>query len=387
MAGERSQLRQRGQFPCRDQAHFYHPRSMRLPLFPLLRRVGGGLLTAACFVGAFGGSAHFIGARLPFPDVPEAGEKHRWFAEHGDRYDTIFLGSSRVRFQIVPAVFNQRAAELGHPLTSFNAGVSAMNPPEDAFFFDHLMRAPHPRLRWVFVELMPVWLKADAGRRNGGRLAYWHDWERSVIMWESFTAELAKTRKLFGKKSERRKPWIVRLALYREPVELYWEHVRLWLQCATNLGAAIPFTTADAGGSPSSASVVEDGWVRHPDTMEGAALADYQDTYAERLKTPQIAKPGNPAGATALRRMLDKVARAGATPVLVIPPTTSPTRFEPPADIQQSCIVLDFSDPRKYPELFAPVNRLDSTHLSAAGAPVYSRLVAERFAAALAARR
>ena len=360
---------------------------MHRPDFPRLRRVAGGLLTGACFAGAFVASAVFIGARLPFPDVPEAGDKHAYFAQHGTLYDTIFLGSSRVEIQIAPAVFNQRVAELGHPLTAFNAGISAMTPPEDAFFFDQLMRSPHPRLRWVFVELMPVWLKVDAGRREGGRLAYWHDWERSVILWQAFVAEFRQTTKSLGGKKQRRKWWPARLAAYGEPVGQYLEHVRLFLQREVNLGAAVSFAARLAADAPAPSSTIGDGWVKTPLVIAGADLAEYERTYAERLQTPQYAKPGNPAGAAALRRLLEKIARAGATPVLLVPPRTAATRFEPPPDIRQSCIVLDFSDPREYPELFALENRLDGEHLNAAGALVFSRLVAEHFAAALAARR
>ena len=355
---------------------------MHRPDFPTLRRVAGGLLTGACFAAAFVASALFIGAHLPFPDVAEAGEKHRFFARHGDRYDTIFLGSSRIEMQIVPAVFNRRTAELGHPLTAFNAGVSAMTPPEDAYFFDQLARCPHPRLRWVFIELLPVALKPDRTRRQGGRLAYWHDWERSVILWQCFAAEFRRTSAALGQKKQRAKSWAARLAQYGEPVGQYLDHVRLFLQRAVNLGAGVPFAT----GAPAAAATVEDGWVKSPGVLAGAGLADYERSTVERLQTPQIAKPGNPAGAEALRRLLEKIARAGAAPVLLIPPTTGPSRFEPPAEIRQSCIVLDFSDPREYPELFARENRLDGEHLSAAGAPVFTRLVAERFAAALAAR-
>lgn len=355
---------------------------MHRPESPRLRHVAGGLLNGACCAAAFTATALFIGARLPFPDVPEAGEKHRFFAQQGDRYDTIFLGSSRVEMQLVPAVFNQRAAELGHPLTAFNAGVSAMQPPEDAYFFDALMRLPHPRLRWVFVELLPVGLAPDQTRREGGRLAYWHDWERNRILWQCFAAEFQRTEKSLSQKRQRDKPWVTRLSQYGEPLGQYAGHVRLFFQRAVNLGAAVPLLSR----APAASSTVEDGWVKSPGALTGTALADYERNLADRRETPQTAKPGNPAGAEALRRLLEKIARAGAAPVLLIPPTVGPSRFEPPPDLRRSCIVLDFSDPREFPELFAPENRLDSEHLSAAGAPVFSRLVAERFAATLAAR-
>lgn len=359
---------------------------MHRPENSRLRRTAAGLLNGACFAAAFVASALFIGARLPFPDVPEAGDKHAYFAQHGLPYDTLFFGSSRVEIQIAPAIFNRRMAELGHPLTAFNAGISAMTPPEDAYFFDALMRLPHPRLRWVFVELMPVWLKVDAGRREGGRLAYWHDWERLTVLWPGFVSEFRQTTKALGGKKQRQKMWLARLAEYGEPVGQYLEHVQLFLQREVHLGAAVPLAARFAASAPAPSSTIGDGWVETPRVIAGADLADYERTSAERRQTPQYAKPGNPAGAVALRRLLEKIARTGAVPVLLVPPRTGATRFEPPSDIRQSCILLDFSDPREYPELFALENRLDGEHLSAAGARVFTRLVAEHFAAALAPR-
>ena len=355
---------------------------------PVRRRgLAAAWIPAFCFVAAFCGSCWLAGLLLPFPDVPEAGDKHAYFALHGDRYDAIFLGSSRIEMQIVPSVFNQRTAELGHPLTAFNAGVSAMRPPEDAYFFDHLARCPRVRLRWVFIELQPVRLEPDTMRREGGRLAYWHDWERSVIVWHCFAAEWQRVKVWAGQKKQRDKPWGERLTKFGEPLGQYFEHVGLSLQRAVHLGDAVPPLARAALRTGAPPSTAEDGWVKMPDTIAGASLADYERSYAERLETPQAAKPGNSAGALALRRLLEKVARQGAVPVLLIPPTTAPSRFAPPPDIRASCLVLDFSNPREYPELFTLENRLDGEHLSAAGAAVFSRLVAERFAAALAARR
>lgn len=360
---------------------------MHRPDFPRLRRVARGVFTGACFGAAFVASALVIGPRLPFPDVPEAGDKHAYFARHGSRFDAVFLGSSRVEMQIAPSVFHQRTAELGQPLTAFNAGVSAMRPPEDAYFFDHLARCPHERLRWVFIELQPVRLEPDTMRREGGRLAYWHDWERSVVLWHCFAAEWQRVKTWAAQKKQRGKSRGERLAKFGEPLGHYLEHLRLSLQRAVHLGDAVPPLARAALRAAVPPSTAEDGWVKMPDVIAGASLADYERSYAERLETPQVPKPGNPAGALALRLLLEKVTRLGAVPVLLIPPTTAPSRFEPPPDIRASCLVLDFSNPREYPELFTIENRLDGEHLSATGAHIFTRLVAERFAAARAARR
>ena len=47
-----------------------------------------------------------------------------YLAERGDKYDAIFLGSSRVDMQIMPTVFDQRMAELGFPLVLSDSWIS-----------------------------------------------------------------------------------------------------------------------------------------------------------------------------------------------------------------------------------------------------------------------
>jgi hypothetical protein len=46
-------------------------------------------------------------------------------------------------------------------------------------------------------------------------------------------------------------------------------------------------------------------------------------------------------------------------------------------------LYLNFTSPRQYPELWDPQNRQDEDHLNAGGAAIFSRLIAERLAAAI----
>ena len=67
--------------------------------------------------------------------------------------------------------------------------------------------------------------------------------------------------------------------------------------------------------------------------------------------------------------------------MLVAPPYLS-VPFAPRPEL--GIAFLDFSDPRRHPELFAPENRADRGHLNARGAAIYSRLLARELLAALA---
>lgn len=340
-----------------------------------------GLGLGVLFAGAYCGTCWLAGLVLPFPAIPEVSEKRAHLRAEGDQYDAIFLGSSRVELQIVPAVFDRRMAELGSPLRSFNAGISAMTPPEDAFFFDEIARAPHRRLRWVFIELGPVRLESDHWRGGSERMAYWHDAERTSILWRAFAADWRKVQKHLASKNQRRQPWAARLSDRLAPLSSLRGHLALFLRREIHLGrgAALAAQLVTVGPHPPLAAVADQGWVGMDDSMAEKNRAEYERTHVARLKTPQQPKAGNPAGAFALRRLVEKVTALGATPVLLIPPTTGSTHFDAPPDLRASCLILDFSDVHAYPELFRLEHRLDVEHLNSAAAPLYSRLLAEGF--------
>ena len=70
----------------------------------------------------------------------------------------------------------------------------------------------------------------------------------------------------------------------------------------------------------------------------------------------------------------------GARLVLVAPPTVGPAFAPLPGT---GHLFLDFSDPERYPELFAVGHRFDRGHLNHAGALLYSRLLARELVRAL----
>jgi len=98
-----------------------------------------GLLHWLIFFGALVSYAVLIERWLPYPDVPNAGEKIRYLGLHGNQYDTIFTGSSRVNFQVLPSIFDEALAASGRPTKSFNAGLLGLRPPEQGYFLDEVL--------------------------------------------------------------------------------------------------------------------------------------------------------------------------------------------------------------------------------------------------------
>ena len=332
---------------------------MHRPDFPTLRRVAGGLLTGACFAAAFVASACLIGWCLPFPPVPAVSAKYRYLAENNDRFDTLFVGSSRVYHQIDPQQFDTEVAALGGRTQSVNLASAGQWPPESFYFLRRLLALRPPRLRWVFIELMPINENLGVRSEDTLRAAYWHDWRHTALA----------LRAVFASR--------------RSPVEkwrLAAEHAAIFLRWNANLGRGAdalrdillpgrakrpPAWLDRAGFQPESDHHIAD-----------ADLLQYLKTVAE-LRTSLSSYPVSAHYFAALTALVAEVRRAGAQPVFLLTPSLNPG--ENVTGLPAGVPVFAFTDPAKYPALYAPDRHYDAAHLNEKGAAEFTSLLARLF--------
>ncbi len=338
-------------------------------------------LCLATFVIGLCGMCWGIREALPFPDITLVKPKLDHLAAHHDDYDTLFLGSSRIYYQIIPALFDQLAAEHGLPTRSFNAAIAGMRPPEDAFYFDYILRHPPKHLRWVFIELASVRTGVDPDRIGTMRAIYWHDLAR---MWLIFQRALSSPRPL-----PRKHTWIKAIEAQIEPFGDFVDHLPLFIRNQTNLGGGSIFTSrliyaAQRPPLPPRATLGPDlaGWIPtgRPEVMTGDELADFEKALAARRVAPPYRDLGDSISQMAIETMIAKIEKLGATPVLVVPPTTNKRNFYPAPEREKKTIVLDFCDLEKFPELYENRYRLDTDHLNTEGARVFTRIFVETWA-------
>ena len=95
------------------------------------------LINSTICVVAFLVTCIVLRAVLPFPEIDGGvSQKFRFFAAHKDEFDTLFIGSSRIYFQISPAVFDRVTRESGMPTHSFNFGIGGMYLPETGYLLN-----------------------------------------------------------------------------------------------------------------------------------------------------------------------------------------------------------------------------------------------------------
>ncbi len=343
------------------------------------RLVVGTLVLAVSFIGA----CLFIRGIFPFPEIPDVHAKRAHFLEHADDYDTLFVGSSRINHQVIPAMFDRLTAAAGQPTKSFNAGVAGMRPPEDTYFFEQLLAARPQRLRWVFIEINDIRPRIDDDLRGTVRAQYWHDWPRLKLVWQRATYL-----KSGGKRRSLDRLW----RDLREPLADFSDHLGLFIREMSNLGKG-DFLAQQLVSYPVDwrRTLVNNlgkdlsGW-RPTGRGEGMIphfQAQFEKERAERLVKPAPLDPSDEVSQSALEAMIARVERLGATPVLVLPPRGGKRLFFPRPERVAKTVALDFNDPKKFPELFDNRHRLDVDHLNTAGSEIFTRLLVEQWLAAM----
>lgn len=352
---------------------------------------------AILFLTAFVLTCAGISLLIPAQRIPVVTTKLDYFARHGDEYDTLILGSSRVFRQISPEILDAGMAAGGYPIRTFNSGVDGMRPPEDTYFLEQLLATRKKPLRFVIVESNPIRLVERDEDRDTIRAVYWHDWRRFYTLFRR--AFLADPKKKFRRKLTDEGPH-------------FWNHTRYWVQKSSNLGrghellyewieplptpaSPVPFwnfprRVYDFGQSlfvdapPKEESRHDlgrrlDGYrPAGVEVMPAAEQARYKAEMADFRKKGFRYDEGDPVSRDELLYKKKLIEATGAQMVLVIPPYLG-ERYFYPKSIRDLPIILNFADPEKNPELYAIENRADVGHTNSAGSAIFTNGIVRQF--------
>ncbi len=360
------------------------------------------------FLGALAGVQWTVDrVSSPFQGADKVEKKFAYFAAHKDEFDVVFVGSSRVMNQISPRIFDQTMAAAGCPCRSINLGYPGMFLPESSFLVERL-RALHPaRLRAVVVEL-----SNHTPRRNEepvlmAREIYWHHPAETALACATVLTDPSPDFSVEERAGQigRQFGILVRCLLHLGSGWDLLEHV----QSASRRQASATTPTRETlgpdldGFSPLTTTLGQ-GTSNAFKTGGGPAdLAQYQASVvvlrAQTNSPPPTTLPSTPGagfGEKITREILarDLFARqaaslsaAGIAPVYFVAPVTT----REPSFLQLAARgtiprLLAFNDPIAYPDLYRPEVRADRYHLNAQGAGIFSRLLALRLVASMAAK-
>ncbi len=323
--------------------------------------LGRGFRAVGIAVLAFVLACAGLNALLPFPEIDVVSAELRFFQEHRDEFDTVFVGSSRIHHQISPLVFDRVMRESGQSTRTFNLGINGMFPPESGYVLERLLAAKPRHLKWVFIELGELETgripKAEAARRS----VYWHDWKRTLLV----------LRKILDDRDQ------------GNARDLFLFHIALFAKNFTNVGKKIDLSwwSSHLGKTvapPKSLGQDGDGYVPQIKKLSEAEAAAYETGLEEAVNRAE-SKFVSAATEQACREWVDEVRKIGARPIFLITPTMGQTKlgFRPQSGIASP--VMLFNDAKAYPQLYRSEMRFDADHLNGAAAEEFTTLVARNF--------
>ena len=309
---------------------------------------------------AFAGTCGLLHSHLPFPSVPDLAPRFRYFEEHKDEFNVIFIGSSRIRHGIVPERFDEAAAKSGFRAHSFNLGYSGMWPPESYYYLRQVLALRPKKLRWVIMELMDYRFGQVEGQATTMRSVYWHD-ARHTGMAFRLVAESPSPS--------------------TEKAKLIAGHARLFLQRMAHLGRGAEWLQARYFPEKKKTDM---SWVKRRGFDPEPAGEWSEGTRAEferQIRAFEQTPPSDrirPGFLAALRDLERSVNQAGAKMALVVPPTVRPEEhLNLPQPVGFGFFAFD--NPAEYPRLYLPELHYDPGHLNEAGAREFTSLLAQRF--------
>ena len=319
------------------------------------------LLVGLFCVGMFG-TAAVVDRWLPMLPVPLVKDKVEWLAQHGDEYDTFFIGSSRTLCHIIPERFDQLMAQAGTPTRSFNLGVYGMRSPEDTYLLETVLAHRRAPLKFVVVEANPVMTRSEVGVHGTLRAVYWHDFKRLWAVWSGIMES-----KVEG-------------GIFAKTAALQY-NLDVYLTKMLSLGRGREQLEARFANLPTSSSGSLgrrlDGYFLDDTPLRVIAEANWQ-TLQKNLRKPLRLDHGIRASQVELQAKRRLVEPFGGRMVTFAPPLTGMKIFVPDPKMQPPLPCFNFSMPDRYPELYRKENRFDEGHLNQQGAEFFTRRLVEQ---------
>jgi hypothetical protein len=339
------------------------------------------LINSTICIVAFLVTCIALRAVLPFPEIDGGvSQKFRFFAANKNEFDTLFIGSSRIYFQMSPAIFDRVTRENGLPTHSFNFGIGGMYVPETGYLLEQILKLKPRNLRWVFIEFDDLQTKWSPENQTSRRALYWADWKRVSLLFRKLTdagtgppqlPSFAKFRDVVLRQKSDKDPGSL-LGFYATQFEKNYTNVA---RAADILDYFVGRDTNERLASYLGAA--GDGYVSKANRMSPSQAAAYERALAAAMA--QIGtRPVSTYTTEAYRQCAQEVRNIGATPVLLITPNTTQINITT-ENTALPALVMAFNNPGTHPNLYRSDVRRDGQHLNESGAEEFTRIVAANF--------
>jgi hypothetical protein len=317
-----------------------------------------------------------LGALFP-RQVSGISLKLRRFKAQKKQFDIIFIGSSRIYHGVSPKAFDDTLLRAGRRWRSFNAAMDGMNPAEEFAFTRRLLALHPPKLKYIFFEF-----QSDPGAGTptrddwvSERDVYWRDRDSLMAGFRKFAIGLSSPGNAFpGDRFS-----LGRLSYFGP---LLSADTRLWARNMTNFGEGFEIVERAVGALPLRADDNQlppnwDGFFPMAGPMSGEALTDYRKVSKDLQEHPVKRLP-DAIMRSELSRFSHAMAAKNIQVIFVLPPALIGNRGAA-IDAPPGNLLLTYDDRVRYTQFYDEENRLDTQHLNARGADLFSRTLATDF--------
>ena len=325
------------------------------------------LLMAVTFSVIASGFSLFLRHQAPVPDMNVLSPKLAAYQAHADAYDTVFIGTSRTFYHVVPDEVEDAVESAGCPRPNvFNFGVFGLTGAEQDWLVDQVLAAGKGTLRTVIIE-DPLPEARALDNVTNERARFFHG-----------PAEYEATAKSIASFPESAPKKIFRLGIFGAGAAYDLSGVGR---------AAALFFPAPEKPVPFKLDMESDGFeilgshptpdidarrqdfLNHPDKFD-AAMARYGAASDENVA----------ARAIYLEDRLRRIRSLGLNAALFISPDPAELDRTPRVGVELARIapdlpVLNFNRPDAYPALFERGLWFDHSHYGEAGARALSRVL------------
>ncbi|NET24364.1 hypothetical protein [Okeania sp. SIO1I7] len=323
---------------------------------------------------------------FPYPNIPNYGNdvslKLKYFAEHKDEYNAIFLGPSTTYNGIVPHLFDKLMAEQNVEIKSFNLAFSGATVAEINFYLKKIIALKPANLKWLFIEYYD-YLIEELRDADSFRSIYWHTPKQTILALGITLEQEKPLRKKFLTTYGNLKSLFYRI-LWMGRFSDFWSEKVL----GSNLVEFIkkPYSRLLIQESGYSALDGEKklgkSWIRRRQKFVNNLDSYYQRL--DKLKQRNTASINffKTYSLKVLKNMCDRIEEQGIKPIIFISPTLEyqePTAIELYKQHNKS-VVFALDNPETFPTLYQFESRWDFAHLNDRGAREFTRFMAEQFA-------
>ncbi|MDY7004876.1 MAG: hypothetical protein SWX82_13240 [Cyanobacteriota bacterium] len=323
---------------------------------------------------------------FPYPNIPnypnDVSLKLKYFAEHKDEYNAIFIGPSTTYRSIVPNLFDNLMAEQNVEIKSFNLGFNGATVAEINFYLRKIIALKPANLKWLFIEYYDYLLE-ELGGADSFRSIYWHTPKQTILALRITLEQEKPLRRKFSTAYGNLKSLFYR-TLWMGRFSDFWSEKVL----GSNLVEFIkkPYSRLSIQESGYSALDGKEkpgkSWIRRRKKFLNNLDSYYQRV--DKLKQRNTASINfyKPYSLKVLKNMCDRIEEQGIKPILFISPTLE---YQESTAMElykrhNTSVVFALDNPEIFPTLYQVESRWDFAHLNDRGAREFTRFMAEQFA-------